>query len=120
MQWGATGVPQGRNGLGETPQPASLASHQTGRQDSRQHHLSLIHVCAKPRPPALQMADQRVNSPSGGLWSSFHSSLAQSVRGPGTPQRQQETAARAESSAAAKNLLEEFKTKFTELDLLME
>ena len=73
--------------------------------------------------------EQRLGSPasaSSGLWSSFHSTLAQAARGPGTPLRQQqllspEPAERGEGrSAAGGDLMEEFRTQLTELDLLME
>lgn len=66
-------------------------------------------------------ASENSLSPSSGLWSSFHSSLTQAARGPGTPQRQQvlphEPVERGDVGCTS---LVEFKNQFTELDLLME
>lgn len=68
------------------------------------------------------MAGEISASPSSGLWSSFHSTLALAARGPGTPQRQQMLAHEpAERGEVGNNgALVELKTQFTELDLLME
>ena len=56
---------------------------------------------------------------TSGLWSSFHSSLTQAVRGPGTPQRQQlvtqEPLNETEGGRAV-----DMSQQFTELDLLIE
>ena len=66
-------------------------------------------------------------SPSGGLWSSFHSSLTQVARGPGTPQRQQVVSrevsrevTEVDEATVGRGALVDMKTQFTELDLLVE
>ena len=66
--------------------------------------------------PPLVMASE-----VGGLWSSFHSSLAQAVRGPGTPQRQPLTGQKlveTRDEGVVKSVT--MSTQFTELDLLLE
>lgn len=74
-----------------------------------------VHV-GLPRPRPSQMATER--SPSSGVWSSFHSSLAQAVRGPGTPLRQ--LAAGLEPAEEEMGRAVDMKSQFTELDLLIE
>ena len=62
-------------------------------------------------------------SPSSGLWSSFHSSLTQVARGPGTPQRQQlmsREVTEVDETTVGRGTLVDMKTQFTELDLLVE
>lgn len=61
-------------------------------------------------------------SEGGGLWSSFHSSLAQTVRGggPGTPLRQQSHDVNIETREPSTNKMVTMTTQFTELDLLLE
>ena len=78
----------------------------------------------------VDMADESEESerktpgvPNGGPWSSFHSSITLSARGPGTPIRQSEPQLQSTippSQAQAKNALIEMKERFTELDLLIE
>ena len=60
--------------------------------------------------------------PNGGPWSSFHSSITLSARGPGTPIRQPEPQLQSTIplSQAQANALIEMKERFTELDLLIE
>lgn len=59
--------------------------------------------------------------PNGGPWSSFHSSITLSARGPGTPIRQQEPQQSIiPQSQGQLNALVEMKERFTELDLLIE
>ena len=57
---------------------------------------------------------------TSGLWSSFHSSLAQAVRGPGTPLRQQPAATQESSDEPAAGRAVDLTRQFTELDLLIE
>lgn len=59
--------------------------------------------------------------PTGGPWSSFHSSITLSARGPGTPIRQQEPQQSiAPPSQHQATAWDEMKKRFTELDLLIE
>jgi ubiquitin-protein ligase len=60
-----------------------------------------------------------MESSGSGLWSSFHSSLAQAVRGPGTPQRQQMTGQDTSDELTSGRAVD-LAGQFTELDLLIE
>ena len=66
------------------------------------------------------MVEQAATSPGGGLWSSFHSSLAQLVRSPPAPQRQQDLETAGQRRSAAQTVPDEFRAQFVELDLLIE
>lgn len=60
-----------------------------------------------------------MDTSGSGLWSSFHSSLAQVVRGPGTPQRQL-MASHELSDEPRSGRGVDMAGQFTELDLLIE
>jgi hypothetical protein len=64
-------------------------------------------------------ATPTMESSGSGLWSSFHSSLAQAVRGPGTPQRQQMTGQDTSDELTSGRAVD-LAGQFTELDLLIE
>ncbi len=58
------------------------------------------------------------SSPSAGPWSSFHSSITLSARGPGTLVRQSETTTTKQDFSGT--IASDLQQRFTELDLLIE
>ena len=67
------------------------------------------------------MTEKEVNdmsSLSASPWSSFHSSITLSARGPGTPVRQSERTATKQDFSGT--ITSDLQQRFTELDLLIE
>ncbi len=68
------------------------------------------------------MSEKKAKESSSSLaspspWSSFHSSITLSARGPGTPVRQSETRVK---DGLSETIASDLQQRFTELDLLLE